>query len=429
MARLVEPASSLVGHIGLPGDKSISHRAVLLAAVGEGETRISGFGRSLDTEATIASVRALGVDVEDQADDELIVHGVGLHGLRAPAAPVDCGNSGTLLRLLTGLLAGQGGRFELTGDASLCARPMERVAEPLRLMGARVETTDGGAPVVVDGGGLRGIEYETPVPSAQVKSAVLLAGLFAEGPTVVVEPLTTRDHTELLLRSAGVRVARRGQRITLQPAESVALGSVEIPGDFSSAAPFLAAASLLAGSELTVHDVGLNVTRTGYLDVLARMGGRVTVLNRRRAGLETLGDVDARSSELVAARIVPAEVPRLVDELPQVALVAGLARGTTTVQGAGELRVKESDRIAAVTEALRLVGVRIEATDDGFRVRGVPTRPRGGAVVEARGDHRIVMLAAAAGLVSREGVHIEDDGAVAVSFPGFFDVMDSVTQR
>ena len=429
MTRVVLPATAIAGHIGLPGDKSITHRALLIAAASEGETRIRGFGRSRDTEATLAAVRALGVEVDEPGADELVVHGVGLRGLEVPEGPVDCGNSGTLLRLLMGLLAGHGGCFELTGDASLCARPMERVAEPLRAMGASVETTAGGAPVVIEGGALRGIQYELPVPSAQVKSALLLAGLSAAGSTSVVEPLVTRDHTELLLRAAGARVVRRGRRITVQPVTKLGLRGVDIPGDLSSAAPFIAAASLLAGSELTLHDVGLNSTRSGFVDVLARMGGRVTVLHRRRAGAEPLGDLDVRSSELVAARVDRAELPRLVDELPLLALVAGMARGTTTIRGADELRVKETDRVETVTDALRPLGVHIEALEDGFRIRGVPTRPRGGTVVHTQGDHRIAMLGAVAGLVSREGVRIEGDEAAASSFPGFFDLVDAVAKR
>ena len=427
--RLVEPASSVVGHIAVPGDKSISHRAVLLAAVSDAETRIRGFGRSLDTEATVAAVRALGVRVDEPAADELVVHGVGLRGLREPDAPIDCANSGTLIRLLSGLLAGHGGRFELTGDASLRSRPMERIAEPLRAMGARVETTGGSAPLAVEGGRLRGGRHELDVASAQVKSALLLAGLYADAPTAVVEPQTTRDHTEILLRAAGARVVRRGRRIDVRPSERLSLRPVHIPGDVSSAAPFLAAATLLAGSELTIHDVGLNPTRTGFVDVLARMGARLTVLHRRRAGGEPLGDVDVRSTPLVATRIARREVPLLVDELPLVALVAGLAHGTTTVRGAGELRVKETDRIGTVTEALRPPGVHIARADDGFRVRGVPARPRGGGLVRTHGDHRVAMLGGVAGLVSREGVRVEGDEAVAVSFPGFFHLLESVSQR
>jgi 3-phosphoshikimate 1-carboxyvinyltransferase len=428
VTRLVEPASALVGHIAVPGDKSVSHRSVLVGAVSEGETRVRGFGASADTQATVDAVRARGVEI-DEDGDELVVHGVGLGGLRPPGGPIDCANSGTLMRLLAGLVAGNGGRFELTGDASLSSRPMERIAEPLRRMGATVETDGGRPPLVIEGGALRGITYELPVASAQVKSALLLAGLTADGPTTVVEPVPTRDHTELMLRSAGARVVRRGRRITVQPAERLRLPDVQVPGDPSSAAPFVAAASLLAGSELTIHDHGLNPTRTGFLDVLGRMGGRLNVLHRHRAGAEPIGDLEVRPAELVATRVLAPEVPLLVDELPLLALVAGMARGTTSIRGAAELRVKETDRVAAVVDALRPLGLRVEALEDGFRIRGVPARPRGGGTIESRGDHRIAMLGAVAGLVSREGVRIEDDEVVAVSFPGFWDLLDAVTQR
>ena len=428
MTRLVEPASALVGHIAVPGDKSVSHRSVLVGAVSEGETRIRGFGASADTQATVDAVRAMGVQVDEEGD-ELVVHGVGLNGLRPPDGPVDCGNSGTLIRLLAGLVAGNGGRFELTGDASLSSRPMERIAEPLRRMGAAIETDDGRPPLVIEGGALKGITYELPVASAQVKSAILLAGLTADGPTTVVEPVATRNHTELMLRGAGARVTRRGKRITVQPASRLSLPEVHVPGDPSSAAPFVAAASLLAGSELTIHDHALNPTRIGFLDVLGRMGGRLNVLHRYRAGAEPLGDLEVRSAELVATRVGGAEVPLLVDEIPLLALVAGMARGNTSIRGAEELRVKETDRVAAVVDALRPLGLRVEAQDDGFRIRGVPARPRGGGTVDPRGDHRIAMLGAVAGLVSREGVRIEDDEVVAVSFPGFWELLDAVTQR
>ena len=273
------------------------------------------------------------------------------------------------------------------------------------------------------------ITYELPVASAQVKSAILLAGLAADGPTTVVEPMQTRDHTELMLRAAGARVVRRGKRITVQPPGRLRLPDLEVPGDISSAAPFVAAASLLAGSDLTIHDLGLNPTRTGLLDVLGRMGARINVQHRHRAAGEPAGDLEITPAELVAARVTAAEVPRLVDELPLLALAAGMARGTTTIRGAAELRVKETDRVTAVVDALRPLGIHIEALDDGFRIRGVPARPRGGATVDSRGDHRIAMLGAVAGLVSREPVRIEGDEAVAVSFPGFFDLLEAVAQR
>lgn len=424
----VEPAAALRGHIAVPGDKSVSHRAVLLGAIGEGETDVRGFGRSQDTEATVAAVRALGVTVHEDDVDRLRVEGAGLRGLREPGAPIDCGNSGTTLRLLAGILAGQVGRFELTGDESLRRRPMERIAGPLTQMGARVGTAGGTAPLAIDGGGLRGIRYELPVASAQVKSCLLLAGLFAEGRTTVVEPLPTRDHTELMLQAGGVRVTRRQRRVSVGPAERIVLGEVVVPGDFSAAAPFIVAATLLPGSELTIHDVGLNPRRTGLLDVLARMGARVTAFHRHRSGGEPVGDLEVRSAELVATTVSADEVPLLVDELPLFALAAACARGESRVEGARELRVKETDRIETVTSSLRALGLRVSASDDGLGVRGVPSRPRGGGM-SSHGDHRIVMLGAVAGLVSRDGVRLGDPEAVAVSFPEFFELLDSVTQR
>ena len=425
----VEPAGSFVGHLAVPGDKSISHRAVLIGALAEGETHVRGFGRSADTESTIDAVRALGVQVDDVADDELVVHGVGVRGLQAPDEPIDAGNAGTLMRLLTGILAGQKGRFEVTGDQSLRSRPMDRIAEPLKRMGAKIETTNGLPPVVIHGSAkLKGIEYALPVASAQVKSAVLLAALNAKRQTTVIEPMPTRDHTELMLEAARAHVRRRPGSVSLEPAGALRLPEVIVPGDFSSAAPFIVAATLLAGSELTIHGVGLNPRRTGLLDVLERMGARISIFNRRKAGGEMIGDIDVRSAELTATDVGPGEVPRLVDELPLFALAAGSARGVSHLTGAEELRLKETDRIETVTTGLRALGVRIQARDDGFEVRGVPTRPVGGRM-PSNGDHRIAMLAAVAGLVSREGTDVEGADAVAISFPGFFDLLDSVSRR
>jgi len=429
VALTIEPAASLRGDLAVPGDKSISHRAVLVGAVAEGESELFGFGVSEDTLATAAAASALGAKVEVDGV-RVRVEGVGLRGLREPGEPIDCGNAGTLLRLLPGLLAGQDGRFELVGDESLSRRPLERVAEPLRLMGARVETDSGHAPLVVEGGPLSPIRYESPVASAQVKSCVLLAGLLADaGPTAVHEPFPSRDHTERMLRAVGARVLARAGEASVWPAERLQPLSLEIPGDFSSAAPFLAAASLLAGSELRLHGVGLNPTRTGFLAVLDRMGARVAHFARRTAGGEPVADLEVGSAELVGTEIGPAEVPGLIDELPLFALVAGMARGESVVRGAQELRVKESDRIESVTDALGAIGVRVTETYDGLRVRGIPSRPQGGGVVDSRGDHRIAMLGALAGLVSREGVEIRGAESVAVSFPGFFDVLDSLSVR
>jgi 3-phosphoshikimate 1-carboxyvinyltransferase len=423
----IEPAVQLVGHVAVPGDKSISHRSVLLGAIGEGETHVHRFGRSGDTQSTIDAVRVLGAAVEDVAEDELVVHGVGLRGLRA--GTVDCGNAGTLMRLVMGVLAGQSGRFELTGDESLSVRPMERIAEPLRQMGATIETTDGHAPVVIEGSAaLYGLSYELPVASAQVKSAVLLAGLNAEGPTTVVEPIPTRDHTELMLESAGVRVKRRPTAVTIEPAASLHLGEVHVPGDISSAAPFLAAAALVPGSDITIHDVNLNPRRTGLLDVLERMGAHLAIFNRHKAGREHVGDVQIQYTELGAVEVNASEVPLLVDELPLVALLASHARGKSVVRGAQELRVKETDRIEAVTDGLRSFGAHVRSEADGWSINGVPTRLKGGRI-DARGDHRIAMLGAVAGLASREGVEIVGAETVAISFPGFFQLLESVVKR
>jgi len=292
-------------------------------------------------------------------------------------------------------------------------------------MGATVETTDGHAPLVVEGAALRAIDYELPVPSAQVKSAVLLAGLQAEGRTTVVEPIATRDHTERLLERAGAGVTRRPTSVTVDQAQVLRLSEVEIPGDISSAAPFLVAAAIVPGSSVTVHGVGLNPRRTGLLDVLEHMGARVAIYNRRPIGGEPAGDVEVRTSELVGATISASDVPALIDELPLLAVAACHARGETVVRGASELRAKESDRLEAVVEELRRIGGHVRATRDGFRVKGVPARLRGG-VVDSRGDHRLAMIGAVAGVASREGVELRGAEAIETSFPGFFDVLEQV---
>jgi 3-phosphoshikimate 1-carboxyvinyltransferase len=426
----IEPAASVQGAIAVPGVKGISQRAVLLGAIADGESEIRGFGRADDTEAAIRIVRQLGVEVDDGGGETVKVRGAGLRGLREPDGPLDCGNAGTVLRLASGIVAGQGGRFVLTGDESLSRRPHERIAEPLREMGAKVETTDGGAPVLIEGGRLKAIRYALPVASAQVKSAVLFAGLYAEGgETTVVERLPSRDHSERLLRELGARVVRRGADVSVTPVDRLSPYSVDIAGDFSAAAPFVLAATLLHGSELLVEGVNVNPLRTGFLDVLERMGANIAVFNRRTVSGEPVADLEVRPAELVATVVRRREVPTLIDELPLFALAAGMARGESRVWGAGELRAKETDRIETVTNALKALGVRIAPGDDGFGVRGVPTRPKGGGVIRADGDHRIAMLGAIGGLVSREGIRLEGAESVAVSFPGFFDLLETVTQR
>ena len=358
------------------------------------------------------------------------MHGRGLRGLAAPDDVIDVQNAGTLLRLLPGLLAGQPhGRYTLDGDASIRRRPVERVAAPLREMGADVESTDGRPPLHVRAGAqLHGIEYRLPVASAQVKSCVLLAGLYGDGPTTVVEPTPTRDHTERLLAAAGAKVDRRPGRVTVHPATSLSLGSLEVPGDFSSAAPFVVAATLLPESLLIVRNVGVNPGRTGLLTVLERMGARVGLVNRRvTAGGEPVADLEVRHAELVATEVEPELVPSLVDELPLLALAATAARGRTTVRGAEELALKESNRLETTRDALFSCGAHLDATADGWRIRGVPARLRGGTV-QPHGDHRIAMLGAVAGLWSENGVRVLDPGSIEVSFPGFRDLVGALLE-
>jgi 3-phosphoshikimate 1-carboxyvinyltransferase len=427
----IDPAAALVGDVAVPGVKGLSQRAVLLGAVAEGESTIRNFGRAGDTESAISAVRELGVEVIEDDVETIRVRGVGLRGLRGAEGPVDCGNAGTLMRLLAGLAAGQEHDVILTGDESLRSRPMDRIAIPLRKMGATVDTVDGRPPITVHGGAsLRPISYQLPVASAQVKSCVLLAGLYAaDGPTTVVEHGSpTRDHTERMLRLMGARVQWSPHQASVWPVARLDPLDVELPGDFSSAAPLIVAATLLAGSELRIHGVNLNPTRTGLLEVLGRMGARVTIFNKRMLAGEPAGDLEIRSAELTATGIEAAEVPSLVDELPIFALAAGMARGESVVRGAEELRAKETDRIETVTTALKSLGVRISAREDGFAVRGVPTRPKGGEMTSA-GDHRLAMLGAISGLVSREGVEIDDAESASISFPGFFDLLESVTRR
>jgi 3-phosphoshikimate 1-carboxyvinyltransferase len=424
----IEPAAHVRGAIAVPGVKGISQRAVLLGALADGASRIRGFGRAADTESAITVARAIGAEVIEDGPDELRVRGVGVRGARVPDAPIDCGNAGTVMRLACGLLAGQEGRYELVGDESLSSRPQERVAVPLRLMGADIETTDGHAPIRIHGATLHPISYELPVASAQVKSAILIAGLLADaGPTKVIEKLPTRDHTELMFGALGVRIQRTPHTVSVWPADRLEPLDLEIPGDFSSAAPFVTAAVLLSGSELVIQGVNVSPLRTGLLDVLERMGARIAVFNRRKVAGESVADLEVRSTPLVATRVEHEEVPRLVDELPLVALLGAFAHGTTEIRGAEELRAKETDRIETVTDALRAIGVRIRERPDGFSIRGVPSRPRGGTI-DSRGDHRIAMLGAVAGLVSREGVQIEGAESAAISFPGFYNILSEVVR-
>ena len=426
------PAGALSGTISAPPDKSISHRAALLAAFGEGSCRISRFLDAADTRSTLEVVAALGAGIRpiEQPDGSLTVEvtGFGLRGARAEAG-LGVGNAGTLMRLLCGLLAGQpAAAFELDGDASIRGRPMGRIVEPLGLMGAEIETADGGRPPLrISGRPLRGIDYTLPVASAQVKSCLLLAGLLADGETTVREPVMTRDHTERMLAAAGVKLISRPRTalptapppamITLSAVESLALPDLRVAGDLSSAAFPLVAALLVPGSRVRIEDVGLNPTRVGLLGILNRMGARIEVEESGYQAGEPTGAINARHGSLQGTRVGAEEVPLAIDELPLVGLLGAFAEGETVVSGAEELRHKESDRIATVVEGLRGLGAKIEALDDGFVVNG--TGGLRGGWVDSAGDHRIAMLGAVAGLASAEGVAVRGSEAAAISYPGF----------
>jgi 3-phosphoshikimate 1-carboxyvinyltransferase len=433
------PLGALRGALRPPADKSISHRAAMIAAMGEGETTIVGYLDAADTRSTLAAVQACGARLlrEELATEavgegdglgapSLRIGGVGLRGARS--ASIDVGNAGTLLRLLPGWLAGQpGGAWKLDGDASIRKRPVDRVADPLRQMGAVLDAEDGLPPLRIEGAPLHGIAYELPVASAQVKSCLLFAALLAEGETRVVEPLPTRDHSERMLAAAGARVRREGDTVIVSPAERLEPGRIVVPADFSSAAFFIVAATIVPGSDLLLHDVGLNPTRTGLLTVLERMGASgIEVTPKGEEGGEPIGDIRVGHSALRGCEVGGADVPLAIDELPLVALAACFAEGTTTIRDAVELRRKESDRIATVTEALRAFGGTVEATEDGMVIEGTGGL-RGGAV-DSHGDHRIAMLGAIAGAASSDGVEVGDMAAAAVSYPGFEADLGSLQQ-
>lgn len=421
---LVQAGGRLRGALRVPGDKSISHRAVMLASIAEGSSRISGFLEGEDSLGTLRAFRAMGVDIEGPSEGRVIVHGVGMQGLSPPAAPLDLGNSGTSMRLLAGLLAGQRFEVTLTGDDSLRSRPMSRVTEPLTQMGARIDTAPGGrAPLHIRGGSrLRGIEYVLPMASAQVKSCVLLAGLYAEGRTCTIEPAPTRDHTERMLAGLGYGLERQGSRACLAGGGMLHAGELDVPADISSAAFFLVGASVAEGSDLLLRHVGLNPTRTGVLDILGAMGADIRIENRREIGGEPVGDLRVRSAALKGIAIPPEAVPLAIDEFPAIFVAAACAQGETILTGAAELRVKESDRIAVMAEGLRGLGVDARATDDGMVIRGGAI---GAGTIDSHGDHRIAMAFAMAALRAEGPLRIRDCRNVATSFPGFVELASS----
>ncbi len=414
----VQPGGALVGELRVPGDKSISHRSIMLGALAEGRTRISGFLEGEDALATLEAFRAMGVQIERPARGEVVVNGVGLHGLRAADAALDLGNAGTGMRLLVGLLAGQPFDSELSGDASLCSRPMGRVIEPLTLMGAHIEAAEGGRPPLRIRGGkaLKGIHYELPMASAQVKSCVLLAGLYAEGETAVTEPAPTRDHTERMLGGFGYTVRRKGSTVSLQGGGALRGCEIDVPADISSAAFFLVGASIAPGSDLLLTHVGINPTRDGVLTILRLMGADITLQNEREVGGEPVADIRVRHAPLRGIEIPADQVPLAIDEFPALFIAAACAEGQTVLRGAQELRVKESDRIAAMAEGLSTLGIRTQVLEDGIIVEGGSL---GGGAVRTFLDHRIAMAFAIAGLRAAQPIEVLDCDHVATSFPGF----------
>jgi len=417
------PGQPLHGSVRIPGDKSVSHRALMLSALADGTSRIRGFLEGEDTRATAAVLAQLGVKIETPAEGERLVHGVGLHGLRGTTQPLDCGNAGTGMRLLAGLLAGQAFDSTLVGDASLSKRPMRRITDPLAQMGAHIDTRDGLPPLQVHGGQpLHGIRYALPVASAQVKSAVLLAGLYAQGSTEVIEPHPTRDYTERMLAAFGWPIAFEPGRAKLEGGHALRATDVDVPADFSSAAFFLVAASIVPGAELLLPAVGLNPRRTGLLQALRLMGADITIENPRESGGEPVGDLRVRHAPLHGIELPEALVPDMIDEFPALFIAAAVADGRTVVRGAAELRVKESDRIASMAAGLRALGARIEETPDGAIIDGGTL---GGGEVQTHMDHRIAMSFTVAGLVATAPVRVRDCSHVATSFPGYRELANA----
>jgi 3-phosphoshikimate 1-carboxyvinyltransferase len=425
----VQPARNVSGVTAVPGDKSISHRSLMLCGIAEGSSEVTGFLASEDCLASLAAMRAFGVHIEQPSPTHVVIHGVGLRGLRDAGFALDMGNAGTAMRLFTGLLSAQSFNSRLIGDASLMKRPMERVAKPLREMGADVRTRSGTPPVDIGGGRrLRGIEYTMPVASAQVKSAILLAALYADSPTTVIAPAINRDHSERMLGSCGVRIDTEGLRTTLHPPERLSNQRFNVPGDFSSAAFFIVAGLLgAAHGGLLIQNVGLNPTRTGLLDVLRSMGGNIEILNPRESGAEPVADLLVHASALQGVQMPAALVPLAIDELPVLFVAAACASGETVVTGAEELRVKESDRIAAMSAGLKSLGVAHSVLPDGMRIEGRGEGPAfGGGEIDSFGDHRIAMSFAVASLRAAKSISIRDVANVATSFPGFVGLARSV---
>jgi len=425
---LARPASHVAGRMIVPGDKSISHRSLMLSGLAEGTSEVTGFLASEDCLATLTAMRALGVRIEQPSATHVVIHGVGLRGLRGATEALDMGNAGTAMRLFTGLLSAQNFPSRLIGDSSLMKRPMERVAKPLRQMGADVRTQNGTPPVDIQGGQrLHGIDYDMPVASAQVKSAILLAGMYADGPTTVTSPAVCRDHSERMLQSCGVKLDIAGLRTTVHPPQRLAAQQLSVPGDFSSAAFFIVAGLLgAARAGLIIENVGMNPTRTGLLEILRSMGGDIEVLRARDSGAEPVADLLVRTSSLEGIEVPEALVPLAIDEFPVLFIAAACAAGETVITGAEELRVKESDRIAAMAAGLKILGVEHEVLPDGMRIQGRAGTAFGGGDIDSHGDHRVAMSFGIASLRASDPIMIRDVANVATSFPGFVELARSV---
>lgn len=420
----IDAGGKLSGVIRVPGDKSISHRAIILGSLAEGITRVTGFLDGDDSLATLKAFRQMGVSIDGPSDGNVTIHGVGMNGLQQPKLPLDLGNSGTSMRLLSGLLAGQGFDVTLVGDSSLSDRPMRRITEPLKQMGAMIETTERGtAPLRIKGSGrLVGIDYRMPVASAQVKSCLLLAGLYADGETCIVEPSPTRDHTERMLGGYGYHVSNRGERICIKSGGKLIAYNYEIPGDISSAAFFMVGATIADGSDITLTHVGVNQTRDGIIQILRLMGADINLLAKRDIGGEPVADLQVRSAKLKGITIPEALVPLAIDEFPAIFIAAACAEGVTKLTGAGELRVKESDRIQVMGDGLSRLGIEVSPTPDGIVIQGGPI---GSGNIDSMGDHRIAMSFAMAALRADGQIIIDNTQNVSTSFPGFVDIARS----
>lgn len=426
---LIEPGGSLSGEIDVPGDKSISHRAVMLGAIAAGTTRISNFLESGDVLATLNILRELGVAITGPRQGEVSIVGAGMRGLKAPSRPLDCGNSGTSMRLLCGILSAQNFDSVLTGDASLRRRPMLRVTEPLGRMGARIEASADGLPPlrIAGGAALRGIAYPMPVASAQVKSALLLAGLYARGRTRIREPAATRDHTERMLAAFGCMLERDGSEMSIDGVSELKAAEIHVPADLSSAAFFIAGASIAAGSDIVLRKIGVNPTRNGVIEILRLMGADITICNETMLGFEPVADIRVRHAKLKGIEIPSRLIANAIDEFPVLFIAAAHAEGETRLSGAHELRLKESDRIEAMADGLKALGVRAAASEDGIRISGGGSIE--GGTIESHGDHRVAMAFAIAALRAKNPIIVRDCANVATSFPGFVETARSAGLR